>query len=159
MNRQTTTSARQSSSSNSSPVRLQVLSKQVAFPSHRAVEYRWKRAEPSRCGCSMLRIDSLGIVANRSIVLDQKPRSPLPIRRLPRVRSRRAGQRTLQAVPLSPSSTPPSRPQQVVTPLPHPGWPGRPPSCPSQLVVKQVVTAASAYRWVELLSLRAFSFL
>ncbi len=159
MNRQTTTSARQSSSSNSSPVRLQVLSKQVAFPSHRAVEYRWKRMEPSKCCCSMLRIDSLGIVANRSIVLDQKPRSPLPIRRLPRVRSRRAGQRTLQAVPLSPSSTPPSRPQQVVTPLPHPGWPGRPPSCPSQLVVKQVVTAASAYRWVELLSLRAFSFL
>ena len=159
MNRQTTTSARQSSSSTSSPVRLQVLSKQVAFPSHRAVEYRWKRMEPSKCCCNMLRIDSLGIVANRSIVLDQKPRSPLPIRRLPRVRSRRAGQRTLQAVPLSPSSTPPPRPQQVVTSLPHPGWPGRPPSCPSQLVVKQVVTAASAYRWVELLSLRAFSFL
>ena len=159
MNRQTTTSARQSSSSNSSPVRLQVLSKQVAFPSHRAVEYRWKRMEPSKCCGSMLRIDSLGIVANRSIVLDQKPRSPLPIRRLP-PGSLPPGR------PANPPSRPslslfdaPPRPQQVVTPLPHPGWPGRPPSCPSQLVVKQVVTAASAYRWVELLSLRAFSFL
>lgn len=156
MNRQTTTSARQSSSSTSSPVRLQALSKQVAFPSHRAVEYRWKRAEPSRCGCSMLRIDSLGIVANRSIVLDQKPRSPLPIRPLPRARSRRAGQRTLHAV--SPSTSPLGRNKSLLH-CAIPDWPGRPPRCPSQLVVKQVVTAASAYRWVERLSLRAFSFL
>lgn len=159
MNRQTTTSARQSSFANSSPPRLQVLSKQVAFskPPRQSSTGGSERSRPGAvavcCG-----IDSLGIVANRSIVPDQKPRSSLQIPPLPRVRSRRAGQRTLQIVLYLPLPRP-SRAQQVVTSLPYPGLAGPSTPCASQLVVKQVVAAEAAYRWVALFSLRAFNFL